>query len=391
MKDFTLKEWQRLPLVGKMLESLCSLCRTYGSGPFPTGHTIHIRVRLLTGFAGRVHTGYCGQGKQIQAGSVSSAITAIGQAIALATNTNPTKIVGSDKLLPRLQQMLDGFRKADPPTTKQLPVEADVPEFLVQLGLYPEARKLDRALGNLTMIAFYYLLRIGEYTTKGTRNNSKQTEEFKMGDITFFAKDKQGNLRCLPRNATPDLIAAADGATMKLDNQKNGWKVECVYQESNGDPLNCPFKAPVRHFLHLRANEATKTTTISSYFNEGRRYSVTSNHVSSALKLAAGTLEYPTIKGIPMEQVNTHSLQSGGANALALAGYSDTQIQKKGCWLGASFKEYVRNELVCFSSGMSRDMKQKFGFVNVSGNTFSDITDACVNVEYSAPSPPAVM
>jgi len=34
--------------------------------------------------------------------SVSSAITAIGQAIALATNTNPTKIVGSDKLLPRL-------------------------------------------------------------------------------------------------------------------------------------------------------------------------------------------------------------------------------------------------------------------------------------------------
>ena len=111
--------------------------------------------------------------------SVSSAITAIGQAIALATNTNPTKIVGSDKLLPRLQLMLDGFRKADPPTTKQLPVEADVPEFLVQLGLSPEARELDRAIGDLTMIAFYYLLRIGEYTTKGTaiiqsrRKNSK--------------------------------------------------------------------------------------------------------------------------------------------------------------------------------------------------------------------------
>ena len=72
--------------------------------------------------------------------------------------------------------MLDGFRKADPPTTKQLPVEADVPEFLVQLGLSPEARELDRAIGDLTMIAFYYLLRIGEYTTKGTCNNSKRTE-----------------------------------------------------------------------------------------------------------------------------------------------------------------------------------------------------------------------
>ncbi len=90
-----------------------------------------VRVHLLSGFATQVRTGYYGQGKQVQAGSVSSAIMAVGQAIALATNTNPTKIVGSDKLLPRIQQMLDGFCKADPPTIKQLLVEVDVPEFLV--------------------------------------------------------------------------------------------------------------------------------------------------------------------------------------------------------------------------------------------------------------------
>ena len=65
---------------------------------------------------------------------------------------------------------------------------------------------------------------------------------------------------------------------------------------------------------------------------------VTSGQVSSALTLAAGALEYPTIKGIPIERVNTHSLRSGGANALALAGYSDTQIQKMGRWRGATFK-----------------------------------------------------
>ena len=85
--------------------------------------------------------------------------------------------------------MLDGFRKADPPTTKQLPVEVDVPEILVTFGRESKARELDHAIGDLTMIAFYYLLRIGEYTTKGTRNNTKQIEEFKLGDITFFRKD----------------------------------------------------------------------------------------------------------------------------------------------------------------------------------------------------------
>jgi hypothetical protein len=107
--------------------------------------------------------------------------------------------------------------------------------------------------------------------------------------------------------------------------------------------------------------------------------------------MAAEALEYPTIKGIPIERVNFHSLRSGGANALALAGYSDTQIQKMGRWRGATFKEYVRNELACLLSGMSRDMKQKFGFVNVSGNAFSDITTMCVNAEYLAPLPMAVM
>ena len=55
------------------------------------------------------------------------------------------------------------------------------------------------------------------------------------------------------------------------------------------------------------------------------------------------------------------------------------------------FKEDVQNELACFSSGMSSDMKKKFGFVNVAGNPFSDITDACVNADYSSPLPLAVL
>ena len=144
------------------------MLHSVGVDPFPQDTPFTIRVCLLTDFLGLIRTGYYGQGKQIQAGSVSSTIMAIGQANALATNTNPTKIVGSYKLLPPLQQMLDGFQKADPPTTKHLPMKADVPEFLVQLGLSTEACKLDCAIGNLTMIAFYYLLCIGKYTTKGT-------------------------------------------------------------------------------------------------------------------------------------------------------------------------------------------------------------------------------
>jgi len=266
-----------------------------------------------------------------------------------------------------------------------------VPEFLVKCGLAPNAHELDHAIGDLTMIAFYYLLHIGKYTTNGARNNSKQTEEFKLGDITFFSKDARGQLRCLPRDAPVDLILAAEGATMKLDNQKNGWKGVCVYQECNGDPIYCPVRALGRRYVHLRTQGTTNRTNISAYYHAGQRFNVTSDHISTALRQAATALKYPLVKGIPIERINTHSLRSGGANALALTGYSDTQSQKMGRWHGATFKEYVRNELACFSSGMSRDMKMKFGFVNVSGNAFSDITDACINADYFAPSTVGVM
>jgi hypothetical protein len=76
----------------------------------------------------------------------------------------------------------------------------------------------------LALIAFYYLLQIGEYTVKGKQNNTKQTVQFKLKDVKFFKKHKAGTLVCLPNNASPILMMIADSATLKLDNQKNGWK-----------------------------------------------------------------------------------------------------------------------------------------------------------------------
>ena len=109
------------------------------------------------------------------------------------------------------------------------------------------------------------------------------------------------------------------------------------------------------------------------YWSDGTRADVTAEHISRALKLAAIELQYPTNKGIPVSRINTHSLRSGGANALSLSGYSDTQIQKMGRWRGATFKEYIREELACYARNMSRDMKQKFKFGKIAGNVFTEI------------------
>ncbi len=84
------------------------------------------RVSYLTGFTVRVQSVYYRKGTQVQASTVSSAITVIGQMITLVTNNNPTKVTGSDKFLLGLQIILDGYPIEDPPMEKKLPVEANV-------------------------------------------------------------------------------------------------------------------------------------------------------------------------------------------------------------------------------------------------------------------------
>jgi hypothetical protein len=121
----------------------------------------------------------------------------------------------------------------------------------------------------------------------------------------------------------------ADSVTLKLDNQKNGWKGVCVHQEANGEWFKCPVRALAHCILHLRKNRA-KGTLLSSFFHNDKQYDVCGKDIGKGLTMAATLLQYPATRGIPIERIDTHSLQSRDVNALALSGYSDTRIQKMG-------------------------------------------------------------
>ena len=47
-----------------------------------------------------------------------------------------------------------------------MPVEIYAPEFLTDLGMEKRATEMVKEFGDCTVIAFYYLLRVGEYTVK---------------------------------------------------------------------------------------------------------------------------------------------------------------------------------------------------------------------------------
>jgi hypothetical protein len=156
-----------------------------------------------------------------------------------------------------------------------------------------------------------------------------------------------------------------------------------VYHESNGNAWHCPVRALARCYLHLCDMGADMKTFLSAHYNDkGQRSDIINEDVSKALKAAAPVLDYPTAKGISVDHIDTHSLQSGGANTLSVAGYSDTQSQKIGRWRGATFKEYIQEELVCFSEGMLTSMKKKFDFVNIAGNALNTNTDNLIDREH---------
>ncbi len=290
------------------------------------------------------------------------------------------KTLGSKKILTWLQQTLDGWRHEDKQTSKKLPVESDVPEYLVNKSGHRLATALDQAVANLITIAFYYLLRIEEFTVKQSKNKTKHTVQFKMEDITFFRR-KLGHIMCLSQNSPLANILTADGATLKLDNQKNGHKGVCVYQKTTGDSIHCPIHALGRRYQHLRENKATEKTFICAYYMDGQKYNATAEDISTALKRSTTMLKYPLYRGIPIKRIDTHLLQIGKACALALNGFSEMHIQNMGRWRGDTFKEYVRKELHCFSDGMAKAIKQCFKFVNVTGHALTDITSQIDNAK----------
>jgi hypothetical protein len=179
-------------------------------------------VRSLTGFAGAARIGYFGSGRKVQGGTVSGALSAVAKNIALVQREDPTKVAGQKSYLPRISQMLDGFKKDDPATVKKMPCTIDLPECMAKWGMEELATEKDKAVGDLALIAIYYLLRVGEYTVKKHRNETKQTEQFKLRDVTFFKFDKRKRLKRLGKNAVDPLVMMADGCTLKIGNKKNG-------------------------------------------------------------------------------------------------------------------------------------------------------------------------
>ena len=165
-----------------------------------------------------------------------------------------------------------------------------------------------------------------------------------MKDVTFYKRRRNGVMEALPLSASAKDIMAADAATLRISNQKNGHKGQCVHTWANtSSPEDCPIRALGRRVHHIQRHSRQGGALLCSFWDELGHGHVTGEMIAYAVKYVAGALNYPG-RGIPLSRINTHSLRSGNVCALSLAGYKAHQIMKMGRWAPKSivFMEHIQ-------------------------------------------------
>jgi len=196
------------------------------------------------------------------------------------------------------------------------------------------------ATRDLIIIAFYFLLRVSEYTPK--LKASQRTVPLRKMDIQLWRGTNP--ISC---EASIDELLTADGASIRLDNQKNGERGQALYQAATRLPLD-PISALARRLHNLNGLPASTGifTFVDPHSGSG---AVTPKNITDALKIAATATDLPA-KGFPLSQINTHSLRAGGATALFLAGQTEALIQKLGRWKDSTYQKYVHPAIQSFKS-----------------------------------------
>ena len=323
-------------------------------------------------FAARVRTGILGRGATVKVGTVSKAMSAVSKTIELANEPSPIYRAPEVYILP-LARCIEGMRRSDEPSIPQLAIPVTVP-YECYRRAYATTNHKAQATADLCIIAFFYLLRVGEYTTPRTvRRNGQQvratrTIQFRVQDVGFF---KDGKL--LPRTSPLAALLEADAATLKISNQKNGRMGQTVHHETCPGATS-PVRALARRIHHILAHGGTNASIISTYapdrtvgqstFTASTIATISPSDMITTIRSAVRTLKLHEA-GIDPDLVGVHSLRAGGAMALKLRGKSDTTIMKIGRWSGLTFLDYIHNQIAHLSKDLSTEMSIPIPFLNI--------------------------
>ena len=150
------------------------------------------------------------------------------------------------------------------------------------------------AIANMICIAFFFLLRPGEYA-----HSPSDSTPFTFESVQLFLG---GHRLDLP-HATDAQLLTSTFASLTFDNQKNGVRGEVIGLSPSGDRLLCPNRAIARRILHLRQHHAPPATP-----PRGRLGSVKPPDITSTLQQSSSSS--PSSNNIQQHQSSSSSSSS---------------------------------------------------------------------------------
>ena len=235
----------------------------------------------------------------------------------------------------RIARMIAAWKKDDPPPNRVKPIPLQVIRRIAyvaqQLPPGPEGDYL-RAIADMIIIGFFFLLRPGEYT-----DAPSDTTPFTLADVQLFC----GPTRLDLHTSSDAMLNQALFSTLTFGDQKNAVRNEVIGLKISGDTFLCPVKALIRRVLHLRSHGAPLSTPLARVFSQDniRTRSVTPTVITKTLRDAVRYIGFDL--GFLPSDVSARSLRAAGATALLVANVDTDIIRLLGRWRSDEMLRYL--------------------------------------------------
>ena len=310
----------------------------------PLLQTVTDKVPFLQVFSRRIRSGTLSAStRAVKSRSVEEYLRSVSQTF-LAMGHDDPRLSSNQRIDHRLQRMLRTYSKQDPPPNRVKPVPVQVLRHIASIAAATNL-PFQRCLADMITIAFFFLLRPGEYT-----NSHSESTPFRLTDVQLFVGEHRLDLFDAPLHQ----LATSTFASLTFTDQKNGVRGEVIGLGRSGCPTLCPVAAIVRRVIHLRSSGANPVTPLATAYTT-KWEKVKPSDITAALRQAVRFLS-PTALGFNPEDVTARCLRAAGANALLCANIDTDVIRLLGRWRSDEMLRYLHLQAAPLMRNFSRDM-----------------------------------
>jgi hypothetical protein len=126
-----------------------------------------------------------------------------------------------------------------------------------------------------------------------------------------------------------------------------------LHHTSSTDLIIDPVRSAAVLMAELRG--LPPDTPLGSFTENNRLQRITAAEIRSGIQIAAAN-DNLVAQGYTLDRIGTHSLRSGGAMHLKLAGYDHDIIKKLGRWSSDTYLLYIQTQIGQLTAGVAQRM-----------------------------------